>query len=129
MRFLFFIRRMMSVVYLMKHPAVPKRLKLLPLLAVAYFLFPRDLLMDFRPFGHLDDLIVITVLLNIFVAKAAPYVDPRKKEKIEAIPVDFEVKERVGADGDSAAGASAGDEGGSQSAGAPPETDLRYVEP
>ena len=117
----------MSVVYLMKHPAVPKRLKLLPILAVAYFLFPRDLLMDFRPFGHLDDLIVITVLLNIFVAKAAPYIDPRKKEKIEAIPVDFEVKERV--DADSAAGAAAGGEGASADAEAPPKTDLRYVEP
>ena len=126
MRLLFFIRRMMSVVYLMKHPAVPKRLKVLPILAVAYFLLPRDLLMDFRPFGHLDDLIVITVLLNIFAAKAAPYVNPRRKEKPEAIPVDFEVKERVGADGDSA---SARSEGGEPPSDAPPETDLRYVEP
>jgi uncharacterized membrane protein YkvA (DUF1232 family) len=122
---------MRSVFYLIKHPAVPMRLKLLPLMALLYFIFPRDLLMDFRPGGFIDDFVVISVLLSIFAAKAAPYVNPRRKEKDESIPVDFEVKDRVDgsatnpSSGSAEAGGTSDGENAGAAAGGPPDTDLR----
>ena len=37
------LRRLLTVVYLMTHRAVPLHLKALPVLALIYLLFPRDL--------------------------------------------------------------------------------------
>ena len=90
------LRRLVSVVYLMKHPAVPLRLKVLPVLAVLYVLMPRDLILDFRfPFGHLDDMIVVTVLLGIFSTRGWHHVLNSRKGKDErrkgTIAVEFEV--------------------------------------
>ena len=110
------------------------RLKMLPLLAFLYFIFPRDLLMDFRPGGFLDDFVVVGVLLSVFAAKAAPYVNPRRKEKVESIPVDFEVKDRVdgsstnGTAGSAEAGGTSNGETVGAAAGGPPDTDLRHRE-
>ena len=93
-----FLRRFLSVVYLMTHPAVPLRLKIPPVAALLYFLFPRDLFFDFRLFGHVDDFIVVTVLLAIFTTRGWHHVldaDRRKREHHEdAISVDFQVIER-----------------------------------
>ena len=96
MALFFFLRRLFSVVYLMTHHAVPTRLKLLPIIAVAYFMSPRDLIPDFVPFiGRLDDLIVIGVLLAIFTTKGWQHVLREQKGKADAIPVEYEVLNRV----------------------------------
>lgn len=95
MALFYFVRRLMSVVYLMTHPAVPFWLKTLPVIAFLYLIFPRDLFFDLRAFGHVDDFIVITVLLGIFTTKAAQYVIKAQKHKDGAIPVEFEVLDRT----------------------------------
>ncbi len=95
-----FLRRLTSVVYLMTHPAVPLRLKILPILALAYLVVPRDVIPDFiRFFGLLDDLIVMSVLLGIFTSKGFRYVQAEKKANKDAVPVEFEVIDRVESNG------------------------------
>ncbi|MDA1173447.1 MAG: DUF1232 domain-containing protein [Chloroflexi bacterium] len=91
MAFLFFLRRIFSVAYLMRHPAVPRRLKALPIFAFVYLIFPRDLIIDFRPFGMMDDLIVVTVLLSIFINKGQQAVADYEKGKSDSIDADFQV--------------------------------------
>ncbi|MCH7655520.1 MAG: dihydroxy-acid dehydratase, partial [Chloroflexi bacterium] len=88
-----FLRRLASVVYLMTHPDVPLRLKTLPVLALAYLVFPKDLFFDFRAFGLIDDLIVVTVLLGIFTSRGWYHIERAKKGKDDAIPTAFEVVE------------------------------------
>jgi len=88
-----FLRRLASVVYLMTHPDVPLRLKTLPVLALAYVVFPRDLFLDFRPFGLIDDVIVVTLLLGIFTSRGWYHIERAKKGKDDAIPAAFEVVE------------------------------------
>ncbi len=88
-----FLRRLTSVVYLMTHPDVPLRLKTLPVLALAYIVFPRDLFLDFRPFGLIDDLIVVTVLLGVFTSRGWYHIERAKKGRDDAIPTAFEVVE------------------------------------
>jgi uncharacterized membrane protein YkvA (DUF1232 family) len=90
-----FLRRFLSVAYLITHPAVPKRLKALPALAFVYLIFPRDLIFDFRAFGYFEDVIVVTLLLGIFSARAWRYVGNDKKRKSDAIVVDYEVLDRA----------------------------------
>ena len=87
-----FLRRFMSVVYLMTHPDVPLRLKVLPVLAFAYIALARDLIPDFRfPFGFIDDVLVATVLLGIFTIRGWHHIEQAKKRKEDAIPAEFEV--------------------------------------
>ena len=87
-----FLRRFMSVVYLMTHPDVPVRLKVLPVLALLYIVLGRDLIPDFRfPFGFIDDIIVVTVLLGIFTTRGWRHIEQAKKRKEDAIPAEFEV--------------------------------------
>ena len=96
-----FVRRLFSAFYLITHPAVPLRLKLLPLLAFAYLVFPRDLFPDYiRGFGLIDDIIVMTILFGIFTTKALKYVAAHERRKRDAIDVDFEVLGRVDPDAD-----------------------------
>jgi uncharacterized membrane protein YkvA (DUF1232 family) len=89
--FLFFLRRIFSVGYLMSHPAVPRRLKVLPVVAFVYLIFPRDLIIDFRPFGVMDDFVVVSVLLTIFINKGWAYAARADKGKGDAIDADFQV--------------------------------------
>ena len=99
-----FLRRMFSAFYLIAHPAVPARLKLLPFLAFAYLVFPRDLFPDYiRGLGLIDDLIVITVLFGIFTSKAIKHVAADERRKKNSIDVDFEVLGRVDPDADPSA--------------------------
>ena len=110
-----FLRRLASVVYLMTHPDVPLRLKTLPVLALAYVVFPRDLFPDFlRLVGFIDDLIVVTVLLGIFTSRGWYHIERAKKRKDDAIPAEFEVVEP-----------DAEPEAGSDDAEPPPEADTR----
>ena len=99
MAFFFFLRRFFSVVYLMRHPAVPVYLKALPVLAFLYLIAPRDLIPDFRPFvGQVDDLVVIGLCLGIFTSKGWQHILRERQGKDDAIAVDFEVLDRVGED-------------------------------
>lgn len=96
-----FIRRLFSAVYLISHPAVPLRLKLLPFLAFAYLVAPRDLFPDWiRGFGLIDDAIVMTILFGIFTTKALKHVMADERRKKDSIDVDFEVLGRVDRDAD-----------------------------
>ena len=71
---LFVFSRLGALVYLMTHPRVPLWVKALPVLAFLYFIWPVDLLFDFPPgIGHIDDFIVIMVLLNAFFWLARRY--------------------------------------------------------
>lgn len=91
MAFLFFLRRITSVAFLMSHPAVPTRLKALPIIAFVYLIFPRDLIIDFRLFGVLDDFVVVSVLLSIFISKGWAYVDGYNEKRSGSIDADFQV--------------------------------------
>ncbi len=75
----------------MSHSAVPNRLKVLPVIAFIYMIFPRDLFIDFHPFGLADDLVAVSVLLSIFINKSWKYVGGDGKKKSDAIDADFEV--------------------------------------
>ncbi|MEX2598980.1 MAG: DUF1232 domain-containing protein, partial [Dehalococcoidia bacterium] len=95
------LRRMLSIVYLMTHPTVPLRLKLLPIVALVYFLWPRDLLPDYWfPIGLIDDFIIGFILLGVFTAKAWPYTLQAAKAKREmskdSVKVDFKVVDDQG---------------------------------
>lgn len=85
------LRRLLTVVYLMTHRAVPVHLKALPVLALIYLLFPRDLWFDFRAFGLLDDLIVGGLLIGTFVNKGWNHVLTAERKHDDTIPADFRV--------------------------------------
>ncbi len=86
-----FLKRLRTVAYLMSHPAVSLLLKALPIIALAYVIFPRDLLFDFRIFGYVDDVIVAGLLLGFFTSKGAEQIAKAEKAKEEALPADFVV--------------------------------------
>ena len=97
-----FLQRIKSIWPLMQHPAVPKRLKALPVAAFIYLIFPRDIIFDYRVLGVFDDVLVVSLLLGIFVSKATRYVNAEEKEKSDAIDAEFKVlmqKEHGGDDG------------------------------
>lgn len=53
---------------LLRDPAVPIYLKVLPFLSLVYFIFPFDLIWDIYPIvGQMDDLAIILALSKIFV--------------------------------------------------------------
>lgn len=61
------------VVYLLRDPEVPFYLKLLPLAALLYVLFPFDLLPDLVPIlGQVDDLTAVLVSSKVFIEMAPP---------------------------------------------------------
>ncbi len=79
------------VYYLIKDREVPIYLKVLPLLAVAYTLFPLDIITDFIPgLGQLDDLMILTIGAKIFIEMVpaeivARYTDMMRGEKVATI--------------------------------------------
>ena len=115
MAMLLLLRRLLTVVYLMTHRAVPLHLKALPVLALIYLLFPRDLWFDFRAFGLLDDLIVGGLLIGTFVNKGWNHVLNAERQRDDTIPAEF----RVVNDDDASAS------NGAQDTGDPPASDLR----
>ena len=116
MAMLLLLRRLLTVVYLMTHRAVPMHLKALPVLALIYLLFPRDLWFDFRAFGLLDDLIVGGLLIGTFVNKGWNHVLTAQRKRDDTIPADFRV-----IDGDDASSA----QSDAQDADGAPTSDLR----
>ena len=122
------LRRLLTVVYLMTHPAVPLRLKVLPVLALAYLLFPRDLWFDFRPFGLVDDVIVGVLLIGTFVSKGWNHVLDAKRERDDTIPAEFRVINEDDApptEGDPAPDGSPPTPDDASDAGGAPTSDLR----
>lgn len=75
----------------MQHPGVPARLKVLPVFAFVYLIFPRDVLFDFRSFGFMDDFVVVSILCGIFITKGWQHVARYEKGKSDSIDVDFQV--------------------------------------
>ena len=54
---------------LLRDRRVPLFTKIIPLIAFLYLAWPTDIIKDFIPIlGHLDDLIVVSVLLLLFIA-------------------------------------------------------------
>ena len=116
------LRRLLTVVYLMTHPAVPFHLKVLPLLAFIYLVFPRDLWFDYRAFGFLDDFIVGGLLVGTFINKGWQRVLTAQRQRDDTIPADFRVlndDDPSAADGASSAASDAHDGDGA------PTSDLR----
>ncbi|MDT8307510.1 MAG: DUF1232 domain-containing protein [Anaerolineae bacterium] len=73
------------VYYLMRDPEVPFYLKLLPLAAIAYVIFPADLAPDLVPvLGQMDDLMALLVGAKVFVEMAPPHVVERYQHSFEA---------------------------------------------
>jgi uncharacterized membrane protein YkvA (DUF1232 family) len=63
------------IYYLMRDPEVPIYLKLVPLLGVAYVIFPIDLIPDVAPLlGQLDDLTALVVGAKVFIDLAPPHI-------------------------------------------------------
>ena len=75
MRALFYLfSRFGALVYLMRHPRVPLWVKAIPVLALFYVVWPRDLILDFPPgIGHIDDFVVVLLLTNLFFWLAPKY--------------------------------------------------------
>ena len=123
-----FLRRFLSVAYLIGHLAVPLRLKALPLIAFVYLVFPRDLFFDFRAGGYFEDVIVVTVLLGIFSTRAWKYVNGDRKRKSDAIVVDYEVLDRDDGSGPNGTGGSSepsADAAAEADPDGPPRSDIR----
>jgi uncharacterized membrane protein YkvA (DUF1232 family) len=71
------------VYHLMRDPDVPFYLKLLPLAAIAYVIFPADLAPDLVPvIGQVDDLMALIVGAKVFVEMAPPHVVERYQPSI-----------------------------------------------
>ena len=120
------LRRLLTVVYLMTHPAVPLRLKALPVLALIYLIFPRDLWFDFRPFGLLDDLIVGGLFIGTFVNKGWERVLAAQRKRDDTIPADFRLLDDDGPPAsDPAQSADSASPSAPSGADAPPTSDLR----
>lgn len=76
------------VYYLMRDREVPIYLKLLPLSALAYVLWPIDLLTDFVPVvGQLDDITAVLVGVKVFIEMAPPHVVAKYMDMLDG-PVD-----------------------------------------
>ena len=76
-------QQMRLVLYLIRDPEVPIYLKLLPFAAVAYVIFPFDLITDLVPvIGQLDDVTALLVSSKVFIELAPQAVVARHLEHI-----------------------------------------------
>lgn len=74
------------VFYLMRDSEVPAYLKLLPLIAIAYVLFPFDLAPDLVPIlGQVDDMMALLVGAKVFVEMAPPHIVERYMDQLHGI--------------------------------------------
>ena len=89
---MFLFTRLTTLVYLMRHPAVPSWLKLLPVIAVAYVVFPFDFLRDFIPVvGLIDDVWVFFILITIFMMWGGSYASRTPKDGGTTITTTYDV--------------------------------------
>lgn len=69
---------------LMRDPEVPFYLKLLPVAAVLYVLFPLDFVPDIYPvMGQVDDLTALVVGAKVFIEMAPPHVVAKHLERLQ----------------------------------------------
>jgi len=90
----FIITRILSIAYLIFSRSIPLRYKILPLLGMAYFILPRDLILDLAPLGLLDDLLVFSLLFSLFVSKSTTFLRGKNKRNVEDDSIhitDFEL--------------------------------------
>ncbi|MFQ5435031.1 MAG: YkvA family protein [Anaerolineae bacterium] len=84
---------------LVRDSEVPFYLKFLPFLAVAYVLFPFDLISDFAPLlGQVDDGMVLLIVSKLFIELAPPVVVARHMAAIreqDGYGVDDEVADAI----------------------------------
>jgi uncharacterized membrane protein YkvA (DUF1232 family) len=90
---------------LLKDPEVPVYLKLLPIAAVAYVIFPIDLLPDFWPLlGQLDDVSALLLGAKLFIEMSPQDVVARHLGALQqgttADSVDKKVADSIVIDGD-----------------------------
>jgi len=84
------------VYHLMRDPEVPFYLKLLPLAAVAYVLFPADLAPDLVPvLGQMDDLMALLVGAKVFVEMAPSHVVERYTATLQPQEADDPLKDAI----------------------------------
>lgn len=77
------------VFYLIRDPEVPIYLKLLPVAAVAYVLFPFDFIPDLAPVvGQLDDVTALLVGAKVFIEMAPPHVVAKYLKRMETQGTD-----------------------------------------
>ena len=70
---------------LLRDPAVPIYLKLFPLVAILYVVYPFDFLPDLIPFlGQADDLTALLVGLRVFIAMTPDDVVERHRSELAA---------------------------------------------
>jgi uncharacterized membrane protein YkvA (DUF1232 family) len=71
------------IYYLIRDPDVPLYLKLVPLLAVGYLIFPIDALSDFFPVvGQLDDLTVLLIGAKVFIELVPQHIVARYQDML-----------------------------------------------
>jgi uncharacterized membrane protein YkvA (DUF1232 family) len=89
---------------LLKDPDVPVYLKLLPMAAIAYVIFPIDLLPDFWPLlGQLDDVSALLLGAKLFIEMSPQDVVARHLGMLQqgtAADVDKKVADSIVIDGD-----------------------------
>ena len=86
------IYQLTRVVHLLLSPKVPFKLKLIPVFALAYVIFPHDFLKDFIPIvGWIDDFWIFSLAMGGFIMLSKPHLSkiPGQSEKI--IQPDYEV--------------------------------------
>lgn len=77
-------RQVRLVFQLLRDPEVPFYLKLLPIGAVLYVLFPLDFAPDIYPvIGQLDDLTALLVGAKVFVELAPPHVVAKYTDRLQ----------------------------------------------
>lgn len=75
-------RRIARAFALLRHPAVPRRFKLIALVAALVIISPLDLLGDIPILGLFDDAALLALLLAWFVHAASPYVTAPEYENV-----------------------------------------------
>ncbi len=79
---------------LFRDPRVSPVLKAIPLLGLAYAIWPVDLLPDILPvLGQLDDLAVILLAINAFIQLCPPEVIEAVEQESSSISVRYRVEE------------------------------------
>lgn len=71
---------------LIRDGRVPQAFKLIPLLVLGYVIFPIDLLPDFVPgLGQLDDLTVLILGMQIFIAVSPSSIVQQHRDEIDGV--------------------------------------------
>ncbi|MQG37055.1 MAG: DUF1232 domain-containing protein [SAR202 cluster bacterium] len=82
---------------LLRDRRVPAFTKIIPVMAFLYLVMPNDIIKDFIPIlGHLDDLIVVSLLLLLFVAASPGRIvaDQTIGKKIRDLQRQYEQNEK-----------------------------------